>query len=492
MNRIEKYLKNPHGITAVILLGAVFGFISFKSLPLNLFPDTNYPKVSVLFIQKGASARDMADNISRPVEKELAGLELVRTVSSSVRDETAAVSVEFEYEKTLDAAVTAVNTALNKIRASLPSDMQPPRVFRISEAVQPVQTLAVTPAQGSGLDLTRTRQLCDNEVLEAFLRVPGIADVEVFGGYRPEVEVALDRDVMASYGISQDQVLSSVYAFNRNIPVGTLTRDRDRILIRIAEERDFRHELGRIVIGMNSGSLVHLEDIAKIGIRHQERLSFYHGNGRPAVGLNILRPENGHVTTTLAALEKNLPKIGKQFENLNFEMADTQGELIRTSVNNLIGSLRDAVVLTVAVIFLMLAQTRMTVLAAVSIPFTFLLTFAGMKLTGYELNIVTMTAVILAVGLLVDDAIVVIENIEKHARFPDKTPFRASVDGTREIFLSDFGGTVTTLAVLLPIMFAGGYSEKILRPLTVVLSLALISSFVVSVTIIPLLAGKLT
>ncbi len=204
--------------------------------------------------------------------------------------------------------------------------------------------------------------------------------------------------------------------------------------------------------------------------------------------MNILRPEGGHVTRTLNAVENALPEIRSAFPALRFEIADTQGDLIRTSVSNLIGALRDAVLLTVIVIFFFLARGRITLLAAVSIPFTFLLTFAGMKLLGYEMNIVTMTAVILAVGLLVDDAVVVIENIDQHAATGQKSRLQATIDGTREIFLADFAGTITTLSVLVPIMFVGGYSEKILRPLTVVLSLALIASFVSSVTVIPLLS----
>ena len=173
-------------------------------------------------------------------------------------------------------------------------------------------------------------------------------------------------------------------------------------------------------------------------------------------------------------------------------MADTQGDLIETSVGNLTGSLRDAVILTVVVILLILARIRMTLLAAVSIPFTFLLTFAGMKLIGYELNIVTLTGIILAVGLLVDDAIVVIENIDRHQRLPGVSPREAAATGTREIFFADFAGTFTTLVVLLPVMFVGGYPQRILRPLSVTLFLALLSSYVVSVTLIPFLSPRLS
>ncbi len=488
MNWAGAYLKRPHGITALLLLGVAFGFFSFQGLPLNLFPDANYPQVAVLLIWPGASAEDMTDDISRRVERELATIDQVRTVRATIRDETAAVKVEFEYEKGLGEALTDVNAALNRIMAELPPEMQPPRLFRVSDATQPVQTLAVSPKPGASLSFAKVRQLCDNEIKEAFLRVPGIANVEIFGGYHPEIRLLVDADRLADLNIPVREVISAISRQNRNIPTGRLYRKSDELLIKIEGERELRHQLGDIVIGRADSAPVYLRDIARIQTTHQERRAFYHGNGHTAIGINILRAQDGHVTDTLTALEAALPEIRTAFPGLHFEVADTQGDLIRTSVSNLITSLRDAVLLTVAVIFFMLARMRMTLLAAISIPFTFLLTFAGMNLLNYELNIVTLTAIILAVGLLVDDTIVVIENIDQHAQTGTKTPFQAAVHGTNEIFLADFAGTATTIAVLLPIMFVGGYSQKILRPLTVVLSIALLSSFLVSITVIPLLA----
>jgi multidrug efflux pump subunit AcrB len=491
MNRATAWLQRPHGLTALLLLGAAFGFFSFRSLPLNLFPDASYPQVAVLLVWPGASAGDMEENIARPVERELAAIDRVRTVFATVREETAAVKAEFAYEKGLDAAVADVSAALDRIRPSLPAGMQPPRIHRISDATRPVQTLAVSPAEGSGISLAKVRQLCDNEIREALLRVPEISDVEVFGGFQPEIRLRVDPDRMAALNLSADRVAAAVSAQNRNIPTGRLYRESDTLLVTIAGERDLRHELGGIVVSRKNGAPIYLRDIAKIETTHRQRRSFYHGNGRPAIGVNILRAEGGHVTEALRALETALPRLRAAFPGLSFAVSDTQGELIHTSVRNLVTSFRDAVLLTMAVIFLMLARLRMTLLAAVSIPLTFLLTFAGMNLFGYELNIVTLTGIILAVGLLVDDAVVVIENIDRHARSGEKTPDQASISGTSEILLADFAGTATTIAVLLPIMFVGGYPEKILRPLTVVLSMALVSSYLVSITVIPLLSRLL-
>ncbi|OAQ20807.1 efflux RND transporter permease subunit [Thermosulfurimonas dismutans] len=489
MSFLERYFQNPYLITSLLILGVVLGFRSFQKMPLNLFPDANYPKIAVILVWPGASAEDMEDKVARPVEKELATLDLVRKVKSSSRDEVAAVSVEFEYEKSLDSAEVDVSAVLDRIWADLPRGLLPPRIFRISDATTPVCTLAVSPKPGTHLDLAKVRQIADNELREALLRIPEVAQVEVFGGYLPEIRVEIDRDRMARYGLSLSQVISALYAQNLNIPGGLILRNRDQILIKVTGEVLEREKLGDLVVASFEDGEIHLRDIAEIRIFYAERQSLFHGNGRPAIGLNILRPEKGHVTNTLSALRRELPRIKKTFPDLVIEVADTQADLIRTSTSNMVEALRDAILLTVAVIFFFLARGRVTLLAAVSIPFTYFMTFFGMRVLGFELNIVTLTAVIIAVGLLVDDAIVVIENIDRHIRL-GKNPREAALSGTNEIWLADFAGTLTTIVVLVPIMFVGGYVEKILRPLAVVLTLALLSSYVISITVIPLLAPK--
>ena len=489
MSFVEKYIKSPHLISAILILGVVLGFLSFREMPLNLFPDVNYPKIAVIIVWPGASAEDMEDKIARPVEKEIATLDLVRKVRSACRDQVAAISAEFEYKKGLDSAEVDVSAALNRIIASLPKGILPPRIFRVSDATTPVCTLAVYPKKGSHLDLEKVRQIADNELKEALLNIPDVADVEVFGGYFPELRIVIDRDKMYTYGLSFEDVIAAIYTQNLNIPAGMIIRNKDQILIKVAGERLEKKTLEDLVVGKDSSGEVHLRDIAEVKTIYTERESFFHGNGIPAIGINILRPEKGHVTTTLNSLHKHLPQIEKMFPQLKMEIADTQENIIHTCISNMIDSLRDAIILTVAVIFILLANMRITLLAAISIPFTYFLTFFGMRLFGYELNIVTLTAVIVAVGLLLDDAIVVIENIDRH-RHLGKDPLMASIDGTKEIWLADFAGTATTVAVLIPIMFIGGYVQRVLRQFTVVLSIALLSSYVISITVIPLLAPK--
>ena len=491
MSFVEAYTKRHHLITAAIFLVVALGVISFKLMPLNLFPDANYPVISVVVYQPGASARDMEDKVARPIEKELGTIDLVRKVTSVSNDEIAAISAEFEYKKGLDAAATDVANTLQRIMWKLPKDALPPQIFKVSDATNPVVTLALTPKEGSHLDLAKVRQLADSEIKEAFLRIPHVADVEVFGGYQPEYLVAVDQTKLHRYHLSLPQIVAAVGAQNLNIPNGLVIRKKDQFLFKIAGEKGIMEELASMVVGKGPNNQeIHLRDVAKIEASYKERQSLFHGNGERAIGLNILRSPKGHVTTTLASLEKYLPEIEKKYPDIGFKVVDTQGTIIHTSISNMVDSLRDAIIMTILVIFLFLANVRMSVLAAISIPFVYFMTFAEMKLLGYELNIVTLTAVILAVGLLLDDAIVVIENIERHHSSLNKPIGRAAIEGTQEIILADFAGTYTTVIVLIPIMFIGGYVQKILRPLSVVLALSLLNSFIISVTVIPLFAPR--
>ena len=268
MTFVERYLRNPYLVTPFLLLGVILGFLSFRKLPLNLFPDVNYPRIAVVLVWPGASAEDMADKVARPVEKELSTLDLVRKVESSSRDEVAAVSVEFDYKKGLDSAEVDVQAALNRIWASLPRGLLPPRIFRVSDATVPAVTLAVSPKPGSHLDLAKVRQIADNELREALLRIPEIAQAEVFGGYFPEVRIEVDRDRLKRYGLTLAQVLSAVYAQNRNLPAGVIYRTRDQILIKVAGERLEKRRLEDLVVAERGGAEIHLRDVARVRTLH--------------------------------------------------------------------------------------------------------------------------------------------------------------------------------------------------------------------------------
>ena len=491
MSFVEGYLKKPHLITSLVLLAAVVGFVGYRRMPVNLFPDSERPQIAVVTVYPGASAADVESEVSRTIEKELNTIEQVRRVTSVSKDEVSSVSVEFEYSKGLDSAATDVANGLQKIKALLPDAIRPPMVFKVSSATPAVLTLALRPKTNSPLDLSMVRQLADNEIKERLLQLPQVANVEVFGAHQPVVRVTLDRDKLQRFGLTPADVSQRLVAFNANQPIGLLLTSESQFLLKRTGEFQSLSDVGAIVVAHPPGGDVHLADVAAIHRGILEPQSAYHGNGQPAIAVNIQRGTTGYALRTIADIAGALPGLEKTYPGIEFSIPDTQGELINLSVGNMLDALRDAVIMTVIVIFLFLADLRGMALAAISIPFTYLLTFSVMWLIGYEFDMVTLTAVIIAVGMLLDDAIVVLENIERHYHENGADVHKAVVGGTQEVMLAIFSGTYATVMVLLPIIFIGGFVQTVLRPLSVSLCIALAASYLISVTVIPLLAPLL-
>ena len=491
MTLVRRYLERPHLVLSFVILLSVVGIIGYRRMPFNLFPDTDRPQISVVTVMPGAAAADVETDITRVIEKEVSTIDMVRKVTSTSKDEVSVVLAEFEYEKGLDASATDTANALSKVTARLPREIRPPQIFKISQATQPTMTLALAPKPGYSVDLRKIRELADNEIKEELLRLADVGNVEVFGAHQPEVLVSVDPDRLARFGIGITDVLGAVAAQNQNIPQGVMVRREGQYLFKTEGAATRIGQLADLVVARREAGIVHLRDVARVEPAVQEPQSAYHGNGREAIGVNILRTQNGHTLDSIQAVERYLPTLTAEYPFINFETSYTQKDLIALSVENMLEALRDAILVTVVVIFLFLGNLRAMLLCAVSIPFTYLITFAVMWLFGFEFHMVTLTGVILAVGMLLDDAIVVIENIERHYRQEGRDLRDLVAGGTEEVMLAIFSGTYATVVVLVPIIFVGGYIQTVLRPLSLSLTIALIASYVVSVTIIPILAPLL-
>jgi multidrug efflux pump subunit AcrB len=481
---VEWYVRKPHGVLAFILFFCAIGVIGFVKIPRKFFPDANRPQIAVVTVEPGASAEDVASHITRPIEERLKTLDLVRTIRSTSKDEVSVVVVEFEYKKGIDSAATDVSNELSKVVPYLPKDILPPQVYKITDATNPVMVLAVYPKKGSHLTLAQVRELAENEIKDQLLNLPHVSDVEVFGGYQREIRIYPDYIKMAKYGITLKQLADAVRRNNRNAPVGLLISKDGLLMLKLESEKKRIEEFENIYIKPN----VKLKDVARVEWGYKDRLSAYHGNGHKAIGISILRSPKGYELPAIKSVMAFLPKLRKEYPYLNFEIADTQKWLIELSNKNMIESLRDAVVFTLLVIFIFLANVRMLIVSFFSVPVTYLITIGLMWLFGFNFNIVTLTAVILALGMLTDDAVVVLENIERHYFELKKDIWKATVDGTKEIMLAVLSGTYTTVAMLIPIVFIGGYVQHILRPLSLTLIIALLVSYVVAVTMIPIIA----
>jgi multidrug efflux pump subunit AcrB len=480
---MNKIFNNKHFIFAILIAFTFLGIVGFFQIKQNLFPDTDRPQISVVIIQRGASAKDMAENIATIVEKELYTLDKVRKVSSISKDEVSVITAEFDYEKDLGDAATDVNNSLNKIRGQLPQNIEPPQIYKVSSSTPPVMVISISP-KDSTLSLADVRQIVENQIKDKILKLKNVGNVDVFGGYKKEILIKIDKDKLNTLNLNLAQVIAQIKKFNTDIPVGFIINKKKQFLIKSNQKAVTISQLKNIYITKD----IKLADIAEIQYSFKENNSLYFGNEKPAVCIAVQRQIGGSVLDAIKDAKQILPELKKRFSGLNFEIADTQEKIIKQSNLNMLEALRDAIIMTGIVVFFFLANIRQLFIVGLSIPFVYIITIAIMWLFNMEFTIVSLTAIILALGLLIDDAVVIIENIERHYYNLKKSLKNAVIEGTKEVMLADFSGTVSTMVMLFPILFIGDYPQRIFRPFVGTLLIALVVSYFVSITFIPIIS----
>ncbi len=475
------FFKRPYLLFALIFGFFVMGIIGLRALPKNLFPDANRPQVVVITSLPGATAEVIANTVSKPIEEEISRISLVRDVSSVNMANFSIVKAEFEYDKGLEPAAVDVANALSIAKGKLPKNANP-SIYTVGDFTLPVEVVALSP-KNSSITLAEIRKIAESHIKPYLLANPHIGNVEVFGGYQSAITIEVDPYKAKKYGISFDTLATALFALNKDIPIGFTKSDEDFYTITYYGEKDNIEKLKNLSILPN----VKLRDIAKISWSYKKRTSGYLGNGKQTIALSIQRAPGGSVLDVSDAARAEIAKLAKLYPNIDFQIADTQRDLIETANKNMLEALRDAILYTLLVLLLFLGNFRAIIAAGISIPLVFFGTIAIIWLGGGELNIVIYTAIILALGMLVDDAVVVLENIERHLEKHENIR-DAIIHGTKEVLGPVFAGTVATIAVIAPLMFVGDYPQHIFRPLISTLIIALLVSYFLSITFIPRLS----
>ncbi len=481
---VERLLKKPHIILSFLALFLMMGIMGYNKIHRNLFPNSNYPEVAVVIVEPGSSAKTMASNIAVPVEEELYTLDEIRRAYSTTIDEVTVIRAEFDYSKDIDTAVNDVTNAVSKIRSRLPKDIKEPQIIKITEATAPVAVLSLSPKEGSTLSLEDIRDLAEGSIKHKLLKTEGVANVDIFGGYAKELQIIVDKSKLDTYRLSLAEVIATLQKNDSDYAVGFVSNEEHRYLLMSKGKRD---QVDKIK-ALNITPDVKLSDVARVYFGHYENSAAYFGNGRPAIAIAVQRALSADVITTIEKIEAQLGTLRRHYPNIRFEISDTQKDTIEQSTTNMFESLRDAIVMSTIVVFLFLASFRQILVVLVTIPLVYASTVALMWLVGIEFDVVTLTAIILALGLLLDDTVVVMENIERHYRELGKEIHAAVFDGTREIMFADLSGTITTMIALAPMLFVGGYPQTVFAPLVGTLLLALVASYVISIVAVPLLS----
>jgi multidrug efflux pump subunit AcrB len=481
----EYFHRRPLLLGMILLIASALGVIGYLNMPRNMYPDIERPQVTIITPLPGASALTVAQKVARPMEQELWSLAQVRDVQTTNKNEVSIVRAEFEYEKGLNAALIDVGNALSRVRAKLPADAPPSSIYATGGFTNPVLTLALSPKAGSELGLDQIRLIAENDIRSALVTQPHIANVEIFGGYEPAVRIDFDPARLARYNLNVAKVQEVLAKQNRDWPLGIAQNSASALTMTVYGERASTEALRALPLSPG----ITLGDVAELELTHAERFSAYHGNGRNAIAVAIQRPPGGAVQAAIDDADAVLPQLKARYPNIEFSIADTQGELIQLSNTNMVEALRDAILFTSVVILFFLGNWRAVVTALISIPLVFLATLGILWLLGRELNILVMTGIILALGMLVDDAVVVLENIERHLGELHENVADAIVHGTREVLGPVFVGTLATAAVIAPLMAVGNLPEQLFKHLILTVVIAVFVSWFIAITFIPRLSA---
>ncbi|SDC47703.1 MULTISPECIES: efflux RND transporter permease subunit [unclassified Candidatus Frackibacter] len=484
MNLPKFSVEKPYTVVASVLIILLLGVLAFNTLQVKLYPELNPTVITVMTEYSGVSAVDVDELINEPLEDELGTVEGIKSIEAKAQQGISIVTAEFGYEKDINVAAVDIQNVINRIRNQLPKDIEEPKVLKVDSSNKPVLTISV-----NGLNsLVKLRSLVENEIRPQFQVVDGISAVNLFGGLEREVIITVDKSKLKAYQIPINAITQRIKNENVNKPAGKITIKKNEYLIRAIGEYEKIKDLKNIVISNFNGRLVKLGDVARVKDSHAEKRSQFRVNGKETVAINIKKTDEANTVEVVKKAKRVLSNLKQDYPQLTFEIVDDQSDLVNIVVNSMVSSLRSGIILTIIILFLYLTSVRSTLIVALSIPATFLVALTLIKLSGLTLNMVTMSGLILATGMLVDDSIVVTESIVRHIKL-GKSPYRAAVKGAKEIMLASMAGTTTSIIVLLPLIFVGGFVQQMFRPLALTLVFAWTASVILSLTFIPFLAS---
>src|SRR5690349_14516113 len=482
-------VRRPVFATVMSLLLFILGVGAVSRLSLREFPDVDRPVVNVETRYRGASSDVVESRITQIIENEISGIEGVERLNSSSRDERSQINVEFTLERDLDSAANDVRERLSRVAARLPLEADPPQITKVDSGTDPIMWLNVASTQRNMLELT---DYMERYLVDQFSTLDGVASVRLNGARRYAMRVWLQRENLAARQLTVADVENALLRENVEIPAGRLeSREREfslRTDTNLRNEEDFRN----LVIGRGpDGYLVRLGEVAEVRLASDDDRSISRSNGIIGLSMAIIPQSKANVLATSNAVKKRLAEIQPTLpKDISLEINIDNGVYIAASLKNVVWALSETLTLVLIVIFLFLGTARATVIPAVTIPVSIIAAAIVMTALDYSINTLTLLAAVLAIGLVVDDAIVVLENIVRRIEGGEPAVL-ASIDGSREIGFAVIATTLVLMAVFVPVSFMTGDTGRLFGEFGVTVAAAVGFSAFIALTVTPMMASKL-
>ncbi|KAA2284162.1 efflux RND transporter permease subunit [Arenimonas fontis] len=489
MKLTEASLANPAAVVVVVALAMLFGLLSLAGLPVQLFPDIERPQMTVQAGWRAASPQEMEAEIVEPIEAVLQGLPALEEMEATINPGGAWINLSFAVGTDMDAALVEVLARLNRL-PPLPRDATPPRVELGSDNANASLTyFFVQLLPGTSGEINDYRQLIEDRVLPRLLAVDGVAGVDINGGATDELAIEVDLGMAAALGIPLTQI-AEVAGRATDISGGSFDAGRRQYTLRFAG-RYAPEQLGELILAWRDGRPVRLADVARVRVQPPEQRFFAYQNGNPAIGLRIRRESGANVLATLDEVKRVVADIRERELaplGLGIEQSFDASLFIKRAINLLTGSLGAGILLAVACLWWFLRDGRATVLIATAIPISLLATFIVLQLSGRSLNVISLAGLAFAVGMVMDAAVVVAENIVR-LREAGLPAAKAALQGARQVGGALLASTLTTVAVFLPVIFMRDAEGQLFADLALTISIAVGISLLVALTVLPAAAG---
>lgn len=487
MNFSAWAIRNPVAPLLAFFMLMVLGWQSFNSLPITRFPNIDVPLVAVVVAQPGAAPAEMETQVTKEVEDAVSGISGVKNVTSTITDGNSQTLVEFRMEVPTDKAVQDVKDAIDKIRGDLPGDVEAPIVSRIDVEGQAIMTFAVS---APNMTMEELSWFVDDTITRSLQGRPGVGKVDRYGGADREIRIELDPVRLGSYGLTAQQVSQQLRLTNANLGGGRSELGTSEQAIRTLGNADTVARLSNTTIAVGGGRHVRLSDLGTINDTYEELRSFSKFNGDQVVTFAVFRAKGASEVSVAEVVNSTLDEVRAKHPDVGISLVDDTVYYTYGNYESALHTLIEGALLAVLVVFAFLRNWRATLIAAVALPLSAVPTFYVMDLLGFSLNLVSFLAITLATGILVDDAIVEIENIARHMRM-GKSPYRASIDAADEIGLAVIATTFTIIAVFVPVSFMPGIPGQYFRQFGLTVAISVLFSLLVARLITPMMTAYL-
>ena len=487
MSIFEGAVKRPIMTALCFIAVVIFGIFSFSKLPIDLLPDIETNTIMVMTSYPGASASDIENNVTRPLENTLNSVEHLKHITSKSSENISIVTLEFEFGYDIDDLTNDVRDKLDMVASALPDDANSPIIFKFSADMIPILMLSVKAEES----LPALYKILDDNIANPLARIDGVGTVSITGAPKREINIYMDPAKMEAYNIPVETVSSVIAGENRNVPGGSFDIGSNTYALRVEGEFKNPQEMLELVVGSHNGANIYLKDIARLVDSTEERAQKAFTDGMQGAMITIQKQTGGNSVAIANAVRAELPKLQKRLpKDVEIGIIVDTSENIKMTVTTLAETIAYALIFVMLVVFIFLGRWRATVIIGLTIPFSLIASFIYLLITDGSLNTISLSCLSIAIGNVVDDAIVVLENVTTHIE-RGSSPKSAAIHGTNEVAVSVIASTLTMLAVFFPLTMVTGMAGVLFKQLGWMMCIIMVVSTVAALSLIPMLCSNM-